>query len=175
MFIRKVSVFLHATFHTQDRCSTFQQNFYLLIMKNVLLFLTAILILSCSSDNSDEEDLFVEVNLSPPEWIIGTWLDESNFGWKFSQNNAIWIIQGQEDRNIKMLLERELNNWDFLTAKSDVLRENKSDTNYDITEILYSTPSEPSEFTYRFLKISDTEIRWVNGPGFQEYNLTKQN
>lgn len=146
-------------------------------MTKHLLILTFLTFISCSSDDSNEEsNNDLEVNLNPPDWIIGTWYDEtitdSDFGWKFTENNAIWIIQGKEDRDIKNLLQRELNNWDYLTTQDDVLRENQTENYYFVTEILHAPRRE---FTYRFSRLSENQIQWVNAPANEEVIMTKQN
>jgi len=69
-------------------------------MKKLLAILTlSIVVLGCSSDdnqNSNDDNTLLE--LSPPNWIIGTWIDTRNYneGLRFIQND-IFILNGTND------------------------------------------------------------------------------
>ena len=138
-------------------------------MKTIAIILVVTLLIgSCSSEDNnispDENLIELEVNLNPPDWIQGTWLDESSkseFGWKFTTDNAIWIIDGSEDFNLKEKATRELNNWDFLNSQDDVIVEHITDMSYRITTKKYMPYSE---FTYYFVKINENSTEWRTAP-----------
>ncbi len=90
MFIRKVSVFLHATFHTQVRYHTFQnRNLRLIIYISFLTFL----LIGCSNpkrniivvENDSEIDL-TELD-SVRENLNGFWILENNIDGE----NILWL------------------------------------------------------------------------------------
>ena len=150
-------------------------------MKKLFLLLLSIFIFSCSSDDSgDNEDSDLIVILNPPEWIQGTWYNEDNeelsndYGWRFENENAIQILQGNDDFNAQESMTRELNNWDFLDNQDDVLEETITDDYYAFKVTRYG-PEPFGIFTYAFEKISSTEIRWVTAPtSVNPVNLIKQ-
>ena len=64
MSIRKVSVFLHATFHTQDRCHQF--------LKKVYYIIAIFLLYSCQDDN-----------------IEGTWVGDYSYPTNFQNGDVV--------------------------------------------------------------------------------------
>ncbi|PQJ80819.1 hypothetical protein [Polaribacter porphyrae] len=138
-------------------------------MKKLLLFVGIITLLSCSS-NEEETKTKLEVILNPPAWINGTWYSESignnDYGWIFTDGNAIRMNQGSEQVNIKESTTSSLNGRDYLNQQSDFVKEIILDNRYSI-EIEYHDPARPSidhEVLYEFIKISDTEIEWTTAP-----------
>ncbi len=150
------------------------------IMKKLLLIIGIITICSCSS--SDEETkVELEVNLNPPEWIIGTWISQdvgsNDFGWKFETNNAIQIVEGGDNGwNLKETATGILNGYDDLTNQNQVIVEDITNDSYSVKVTFYDTrPSMITYFTYKFVKISDTEIQWVTAPtSINPLTMTKQ-
>jgi len=81
-------------------------------MKKVLIVLITVLgFASCSSDDDNPENVYV-LELSPPNWIIDTWLEygSNNVGFRFEQND-IYVLNGTN------------NEISFLTTGGEVLSE----------------------------------------------------
>lgn len=138
-----------------------------------LFLVLGLMLIGCSEEN--EEDSKIEVNLNPPEWIIGEWEEESSSSpdsrWLFTVNNAIWK---SGDYDIKDRAEYEAT-YPGIEKASDVLREEITNNSYKIT-LYYSGDSYGGvdRFVWFFEKISETEMVWRNGPGYEDYKFIKQ-
>jgi hypothetical protein len=109
--------------------------------------------------------------LSPPAWILGSWLDQGYFeksvygsGWVFTQDNAI--------HNDYMYGLPHLAPWDYfkfylecLQGKHEYeysLTDFSSDTYYEIHEILAAKGgNNPFEATQKFVKLTPTTFRFI--------------
>lgn len=64
-------------------------------LKQIFLFCLTLIVISC---NSNDEDLELNRSINPPNWIIGTWLDETDPDWaqiggfQFTNDNFLDIF-----------------------------------------------------------------------------------
>jgi hypothetical protein len=111
-----------------------------------ILFLT---IISCSSDDDDDVAIQNESNfINPPEWIIGTWLDESEpvsaqiGGFQFTTNNLIFLAaDGNVLSNLKEGLQESVD-FGVITTNETI-----TDTYYKLEIVLSGTVTNTFEFT----------------------------
>jgi|SRR5690606_27565365 len=118
----------------------------------VLLF--SIILTSCSSDSDNNSN--ASIKISPPGWIQGAWYLEgntNNTGYKFS-NDDFCLITFNTQSCFKEQLRLADNSGTITNIKELV-----TDNSYSI-EITISS----QVLTYKFEKISSTEIEWVNHP-----------
>src|SRR5690606_6004747 len=100
-------------------------------MKKILLFILTILTISCSKDDDSANDNSNFIN--PPDWIIGTWLDESEPEWaqtggyQFTNDNLISILSNGE-----VLLNLKEGLQDSFDTGSITTNEIISDTVYEL-------------------------------------------
>lgn len=132
--------------------------------KLTLIVMMAIATLSCSS-NEDEIVKQEKQFFNPPTWIQGKWYKDGTALYKFTKDD-FYTISGSSETSYKSILEQGESNG----AKSSV-DESISDTNYD-----FVIKSGVANYEYKFKKITDTKIQWVNYPytsSLGVYYLTK--
>jgi hypothetical protein len=110
-----------------------------------ILFLT---IISCSSDDDDVASQNESNFINPPEWIIGTWLDESEpvfdqiGGFQFTTNNLISLsADGNVLYNLKESLQESVD-LSVITTNETI-----TDTYYKLEIVLSGTVTNTFEFT----------------------------
>ncbi|MCK0114966.1 hypothetical protein [Gelidibacter sp. F63206] len=121
-------------------------------MKNIFILFLTIAFFSCSSndDNSSNDNNLI----NPPNWIQGTWLLETSpitSGFRFTSNDFCLISSTSEICNKETLK---------LYQGSQVItnvKEKISSGNYELSITIGSSIQ-----TYRFEKVSSTEIRWLD-------------
>ena len=112
-------------------------------MKIKLVFFSLLLLtIGCKSDDDSIKNEEIKIALNPPEWIKGVWIDETltengDFGWKFTDDDAIWIIGGSESFSLKSRAQYEIDISSQANNQNDVLRETFGENFYKITEISY--------------------------------------
>lgn len=120
-------------------------------MKKILgLFLLFSISISCSSD--DENSVNSDSSINPPNWIQGTWLLPNsgiNSGFKFTSNDFCLITSSIQSCN-KYNIEQSV-------IETNVVEEITNDY-YSIEITIGSSVSY-----YQFEKVSNTQIRWLNG------------
>tara|TARA_B100002051_G_scaffold272974_1_gene310776 strand:+ start:509 stop:955 length:447 start_codon:yes stop_codon:yes gene_type:complete len=147
-------------------------------MKIKLVFFSLLLLtIGCKSDDDSIKNEEIKIALNPPEWIKGVWIDETltengDFGWKFTDDDAIWIIGGSESFSLKSRAQYEIDISSQANNQNDVLRETFGENFYKITEISYDGGYLESD--YYFEKENNSIIIWKSGPGFEDYVLTKR-
>lgn len=132
--------------------------------KLTLILMMAIVTLSCSSN---EDEVLKQENqfFHPPTWIQGKWYKDGNALYKFTQDD-FYVIAGSNETSFKAILEKGKE-----TGVESGVTENISETNYDFVIKAGSSNNE-----YKFKKITDTKIQWVNYPytsTMGAYYLTK--
>ena len=120
-------------------------------MKKVLLFISTLLLLSCSgsddspSINNNNNDI---QTLSPPEWIQGTWgniTDGVTFkNFRFTSHNAYWYNGNSE---MEIFNQYAINN----------VEEETTSAKYYLTYVANGTT-----IRYYFDKVNDSKIRLQN-------------
>lgn len=120
------------------------------------LFLTVIMTISFVSCSNNDDDSSLQKNNSvttqyfhPPAWIQGSWKVGNTSYYKFTNDDFIYIMNGTSYKAI--LTQTAASNQ---TAKVD---EMISDTDYNFT-----ITAGTSDGTYKFHKISSTQIQWGN-------------
>lgn len=132
--------------------------------KLTLILMMAITTLSCSS-NDDEVVKQEKQFFNPPTWIQGKWYKDGTPLYKFTQDD-FYVIAGSNETSFKAILQQGESGG----TKSSV-DESISDTNYD-----FVIKSGAANYEYKFKKITDTKIQWVNYPytsSVGAYYLTK--
>ena len=120
-------------------------------MKKIIFLALAISTLfGCSSDSSSSNNIGSPSNqtiqINPPSWIQGTWLQKTaslTSGFRFTSNDVV-IIQAGTEQSLRGQIA--------LVSASEESTQNT----YKVTS---NFPSGQSVI-YSFTKISDTEIRW---------------
>lgn len=108
---------------------------------------------SCSSDESQDGVTIgggfnISTKISPPQWILGTWIDSNGQKFEFTKSDVTCNSYGN-----------------LYSAKGEVQYYIIQDEDPEITQtqtddtyILQYKNSSSSKRTYSFVKISDTEI-----------------
>lgn len=124
-------------------------------MKKLLFVFTALLLFSCSSDNTTQS-----INsIKPPQWIIGTWLSQEDLdlgvttGVKFTSSNFCTL-----------LLQSSFCLNGFIEVQQTV-----SDTDYE-----FSVGDSTISTTYHFKKFGNNKIQVINTNGSIVNIFTKQ-
>ena len=121
-------------------------------MKNTLYVLTVFLAVSCSPpDNSSTAS---SSDFHPPEWIQGTWKQESfgldsHTGFKFSANDLCTLIGLHEH------CQQEIINSQRISGTNAAVEETITNTSYSV-----KISSSGQQKSFSFQKISDTKIEW---------------
>ena len=132
-------------------------------LRSVLIHILSILIIiitstACGADNYIDPANSSKTHFSPPTWIIGKWVGERtdliispNYEiFEFTESN--FIGSSLEGTSGYLNFNRYINGNSW---KPEVLSEKKQSTEYEIIIKATGTPS-----SYRFVKISDTEIMY---------------
>ena len=135
--------------------------------KNMLMInaIKAIILLVIFVGTSCDAEMYIDpadsskTHFSPPSWIIGTWLGEKSDSivspnyeiFEFTQGNFIVSNYGDE-YSPAINFNRHINGSSW---KPEVLYELKKNNEYEIVIKSLATTS-----SYRFVKISDTEIMY---------------
>ncbi|MFC4477954.1 hypothetical protein [Flavobacterium chungangensis] len=129
------------------------------MMKKVILLFSLVFIYSCTIDeileNSNQgmeigngDDVYADYlskDITPPSWIIGTWINPQGKELKFTKND---IVFGSEEYNT---VQRDV--FYYLFRKKDAeIFQTKTDTTY----YLQYKESASDKKKYNFIKISDT-------------------
>ncbi|MDQ0780570.1 hypothetical protein [Chryseobacterium sp. W4I1] len=118
-----------------------------------LVVIVAIFFVSCS--NNDDDSSLQQNNpvttqyFHPPIWVQGSWKVGNTSYYKFTNDDFIYVMNGTSYKAI--LTQTAASNQ---TAKVD---EVISDTDYNFT-----ITAGTSGGTYKFHKISSTQIQWGN-------------
>lgn len=119
-----------------------------------LTAITAILFLGCaSSDDSSSSNLST---INPPDWIEGTWLlEEPNqaSGFRFADDDFCSVVLSAQN-----CFKESIRLTENAGSANNVV-EVVADDSYSI-EITMASQT----VTYKFKKLSDTQIEWVNDP-----------
>ncbi|PJJ68145.1 hypothetical protein [Chryseobacterium geocarposphaerae] len=122
------------------------------------LFLTAAVatfVVNCSnsddiSSTSQQNNPVTTQYFHPPTWIQGSWKVGNTSYYKFTNDDFIYVMNGT---SYKAILTQTASNGQ--TAKVD---ETITDTDYNFT-----ITAGASSGTYKFKKISTSQIQWLNG------------
>lgn len=139
-------------------------------MKKVLLIGLTFLFLSCSS-SSDENSSNSTNQITPPSWIQGTWLQTMSTDplitqplFRFKPNDFCVISSSVEicqAQNIQQAAQ---------SGASTNVEQTINDNEYRLSMTIQGQTT-----TYRFIKISNTKIEYVNPTnGLPNLPLTKQ-
>ena len=112
------------------------------------LFLSALLIFACSSDDSDSSNSN-EDSINPPAWIQGVWINNTSSVFDF-RTDDICLTAGAITSCNKAYMA--------LSSESSAYEE-ISDTRYYVV-VSYGF----SENTYEFEKVSESTINWILYP-----------
>lgn len=119
-----------------------------------LIALIAISFVNCSGNDDDstsqQNNLVTTQYFHPPTWVQGSWKVSNTSYYKFTNDDFIYVINGTSYKAI--LTQTAASNQ---TAKVDEI---VSDTDYNFT-----ITAGASSGSYKFHKISSTQIQWVNG------------
>lgn len=119
-----------------------------------LIALIAISFINCSGNNDDsgsqQNNPVTTQYFHPPTWIQGSWKVGNTSYYKFTNDDFIYVMNGTSYKAI--LTQTAASNQ---TAKVDEII-NDMDYNFTIT-------AGASSGSYKFHKISSTQIQWVNG------------
>jgi len=114
------------------------------------IFAILLIITSCSSDSNNNSN--ANIKISPPGWIQGTWLDESQIvGFKFT-NNDIITINFNTEQSQREILKLGADSGQTVSASDE------STSNY--YSVVLNFPAGQT-VTYSFNKLSDNEINWT--------------
>lgn len=115
------------------------------MIKKVFLICLIVAVSSCSKD--DDKDTDQKSFINPPEWIIGTWMDESlpdigrSGGYQFTDDNLIVILSnGEVFQNLKEGLKESV---DFGVITSNEII---TDTDYRLEILVSGTVTNTFEF-----------------------------
>lgn len=130
-------------------------------MKHFLFLMTAFLMLNCSSSDDNDNLTPNTVSLNPPTWIQGTWLLESNSvesGFRFTSDDVCINTLGMYACN-----KESIEMYQGTQVNTEVYEE-ISDTDYSVEITIGSNTT-----VFKFKKVSDTQIKWVNSPAQANY------
>jgi hypothetical protein len=126
-------------------------------MKKLLFFLTFATILSCSSSDDNSNNSNSNAFYQPPTWIQGTW------GYKASQSDSELAVYNFEKDNVCQLAgisstcwKETANLYKSTNASNVVAEDTKTATTYEA-----KIGAIGSVITLKFVKISATQIKWV--------------
>lgn len=139
-------------------------------MKKILLISLTFLFLSCSS-SSDDNSNNSSNQITPPSWIQGTWLQTTSTDplitdpfCRFKSNDFCFILSSSEicqAQNIQQAAQ---------SGASTNVEQIINDNEYELSMTIQGLTT-----TYRFIKISNTKIEYVNPTnGLPNLPLTKQ-
>jgi len=121
------------------------------------LFLAAIMAVSFTNCSGSDDDSTSQQNnpitnqyFHPPTWIQGSWKVGNTSYYKFTNDDFIYVMNGT---SYKAILTQTASNGQ--TAKVD---ETITETDYNFT-----ITAGASSGTYKFKKISTSQIQWLNG------------
>lgn len=118
------------------------------------LLALSLLTLNCSGNDDDstpkQNNPTITQYFHPPAWIQGFWKVGNTSYYKFTNDDFIYVMNGTSYKAI--LTQTAASNQ---TAKVDEII---SDTDYNFT-----ITAGASSGSYKFHKISSTQIQWVNG------------
>lgn len=141
-------------------------------MKNLFsILLISVLLISCSSDDTAQEDTFNQ-KINPPSWLIGQWKyqNSDDLGFTFTNDN---MIEGEINGTV----------YDYINWKENVnsielkVVEKQQADNY-IVEFYHTRGlPEPRLFVYReFIRVSNTEVhRRISANSDSVLKLFKEN
>jgi hypothetical protein len=121
-------------------------------MKYILLIIT-LMTLSCSSDSGNDS---ANNKFNPPNWIQGTWQDNTAFGFKFTSNNVCQLISTNQSCFKEMIDSYNASIPNSATVEEETI----SDTEYKFS---YSV-SGVTQY-YHFVKLSNTSIEFNQSSG----------
>ena len=122
-------------------------------MKKIILLLSVIMFLGCSSDDDNSANSSIQIN--PPNWIQGEWLQEgTDNGWRFTSNDVIALTAGLE-LSLREEIEAIINSGQNASATDE-----STENTYKLTR---NFPAGQT-IIHSFTKVSDTELRWEAVP-----------
>ena len=126
-------------------------------MKKLFLFLSLATILSCSSSEDNSNNSTSNTFYHPPTWILGTW------GYKASQGNPELAVYKFETDNVCQLVGVTSMCWKetanlYKTANTPnlVAEDTQTASTYEA-----KFGAGGSVITLKFVKISATQIKWI--------------
>jgi hypothetical protein len=133
-------------------------------MKKLLSILLIAFLVSCSSSDSEESSTEPTVKtttlIRPPAWIQGT--------WKYV--NSSGTVKYNGFTFYKEWFTKYTDKANGYQSGEYVVEEKFTDTSYDVKLILGNT----TQWEFHFIKISSTQIKWLNpDTGFAD-TFTKQ-
>lgn len=128
-------------------------------MKKLLFFLSFATILSCSSSDDNSNNSTSSAFYQPPTWIQGTW------GYKASQSTSEQALYKFETDNVCQLIggisslcwKETANQYKSSKAANLVAEDTETASTYEA-----KFGAGGSVVTLKFVKISATQIKWVN-------------
>ena len=124
-----------------------------ILMKKITLFAALIfstLLISCSSDSDNNSSSSIQIN--PPAWIQGTWMDESQVtGFKFTSNDIV-TINFNAQQSHRELLELGADSGQTVSANDE------STSDYYSVELNFPAGQT---VVYSFNRLSDNQINWT--------------
>lgn len=142
--------------------------------KYFYILIISIALIGCSKE--EDEKNVVQLQFNPPEWIQGYWVtaDGGEGNWTFSSEDLVENSHWEMPYSLKDRITYQFN-WEVNEVQSDVFSEESSGDTYRFTLKEYGGHILGySSFTWTFKKLSDTEIEWVNGPGYKSHFYTKE-
>jgi hypothetical protein len=139
-------------------------------MKKILLISLTFLFLSCSS-SSDDNSSNSSNQITPPSWIQGTWLQTmstdlliTNPVFRFKPNDFCVLSSSLEICNAQNIQQASQ------AGATTNVQQTITDNEYTLSMTIQSQTT-----TYKFIKISNTKIEYVNPTnGLPNLPLTKQ-